>query len=119
MNIKTVMDSAKGMGDDALKAGRNVWLAGLGAVAYAEEEARDVFDRLVEKGESFEKSDKNLAFQAYDSMATRTRDLGKKVEGVVQDGVSSVLHRAGVPSREEILKLIDRVEKLTKKVEER
>ena len=65
MNIKTVMDSAKGMGDDALKAGRNVWLAGLGAVAYAEEEARDVFDRLVEKGESFEKSDKNLAFQAY------------------------------------------------------
>lgn len=119
MKSNAVMDSAKTFGDNVMKTGRNLWLVGLGAVAYAEEEGRSAYDRLVAKGQDFEKSDHNYLGRAFDRASSSAKDLGRKVESTVQDAMTSVLHRAGVPTREEIRTLIDRVEKLTAKVEAR
>lgn len=111
------VDNARKARKETIKAGRNVWLAGLGAVAYADEEARGLFDRLVNKGETFEKEDRFGVGKAVDKAGSEVRDFGQKIESGVQDTVGGVLHRAGVPTQEEIRILIDRVEKLTAKVE--
>jgi poly(hydroxyalkanoate) granule-associated protein len=115
--VRTVGDQAKRMGDDVVKLGRNVWLAGLGAYSLAEEETRNAFDRLISRGEKFEKDEKNVVGKSIDQASGKVREFGHKVEDTVQTTVTSVLHRAGVPSRDEIRTLIERVEELNKKVE--
>jgi poly(hydroxyalkanoate) granule-associated protein len=110
-------DQAKKMGEDVKKLGRNVWLAGLGAVSIAEEEARDAFQRLVDRGEKVEKDEENPVLRGFDRAGDQVKDFGHKVEDTVQNTVNSVLHRAGVPSREEIRTLTERVEELSRKLE--
>lgn len=114
---EAVVDNAKKMGDEAYKAGRNVWLAYLGAVALADEETRGLFGRLVDRGEKFEKSDRNLFGKTFDRAGDEVKKFGGKVEDTVQNGVGTVLNRAGVPSRNEIRMLIERVETLNQKVD--
>jgi len=115
--VEKVSDQAKKMGEDVAKVGRNVWLVGLGAYSLAEEETREAFDRLVSRGEKFEKDEKNVVSRTIDKASDRVKDLGHKVEDTVQSTVTAVLHRAGIPSRDEIRTLIDRVEELNRKVE--
>ena len=115
--VEEATDQAKKFGDDMVNAGRNVWLAGLGAYSWAEEETRKTFDDLVDRGQKVEKNDKNVVTKTIDEATTKAKDFGTKVEDTVHDTVTTVLHRAGVPSRDEIRTLIDRVEELNKKVE--
>jgi poly(hydroxyalkanoate) granule-associated protein len=119
-----------------------VWLAGLGALATAEEEGGKLFRGLVKKGETYEKKGK-VQFDALKEKvetlagAARERigDLGETVKdraegawekvgekvgetaGAVEerwdDKVHGVLRRIGVPSRNEIASLTRRVEELT------
>ena len=110
-------DQAKKMGEDMKKIGRSVWLAGLGAVSMAEEEARDAFQRLVDRGEKVERDEENPVVRGFDRANDQVKEFGQKVEDTVQTTVNSVLHRAGVPSREEIRTLTERVEELSRKIE--
>lgn len=105
----TWIDTTKKAGDEFYQTGRNVYLAGIGAVATAGEEARTVFDRFVSKGEEVEKKELELVDKA--------KQLGRKVETRVQETIGATLNRAGVPSRSEIQMLVARVEELTEKVE--
>lgn len=108
-----LIDNAKKIADDAKSAGRSVYLASLGAYATAEEETRGFFDRLVDKGRTYDASRTDYVKLAAD----KVRNAGQTVEDKVQSTVSGTLHRVGVPSRDEIRTLISRVETLTKKVE--
>ena len=110
-------DQAKKMSEDAKKLGRSMWLAGLGAISIAEEEARDAFQRLVDRGEKVEKDEENPVVRGFDRAGDQVKEFGQKVEDTVQNTVANVLHRAGVPSRDEIRTLTDRVEELSRKVE--
>ena len=114
---KKTIDSAKKMGDDVMEIGRNAWLAGLGVVAYADEEARTLYGKLVDKGESFANSERNVVgrklHDVTETAKRMTDEAGEKVQGVVH----TVMHRAGVPTSDEIQTLIQRVETLTAKVE--
>lgn len=112
-----VTDQAKKFGDEVVNAGRNVWLAGLGAYSWAEEETRKTFGDLVHRGEKFEKNEKNVVSKTIDQATTKAKNFGTKVEDTVHDTVTTVLQRAGVPSATEIQTLIARVEELTQKVE--
>jgi len=107
-------DYARSIGDGMWKAGRSTYLAGLGIIAVAEQESGETFDRLVTKGERIEKDDRNVVNLTTD----RVKQAGRKVEDTVQQVVTATLKRAGVPSREEICKLTQRVETLTRKVEQ-
>jgi poly(hydroxyalkanoate) granule-associated protein len=113
-------------------AGR-VWLAGLGALATAEEEGGKLFRGLVKKGQSFEKQglaqfDKlkakveEVAEAAKDRAGEAWGKVEEKVEGVedrLDDRVAGVLRKIGVPSKNEIATLTRRVEELTDLVEKK
>ena len=107
-----------------LDSANQIWLAGLGAYSWVGEETRKTFDDLGHRGEKFEKDEKNVVTKTIDDattkakdFGTKAKDFGTKVEDTVHDTVTTVLHRAGVPSRDEIRTLIERVEELNKKVE--
>ena len=108
-----VMDHAKQMGEDLTQAGKNALYAGLGVVAFTEEKARETFDHMVDLGKSFEKDQDKLL-----SRATReAKEMGQQLEHRAQKAVSVTLNRAGIPSRDEIRHLTERVEALTRKVD--
>lgn len=103
--------------DDLSEAGRDVWLAGLGAVAVLEKEGRSAFEMLVEKGRTFETRERSVLERMLQDAAGQVKALGKRVESGLQDTSRVVLQRFGVPSHAEINSLITRVEQLTAKVE--
>jgi len=114
MMTQLLSDNARKMGDDLRTGSRNVFLAGLGVYASAWEQARKTYDRMVDKGREYEKEEKSLLIRT----SNEIRELTHRLETNVRGTVGTTLHRAGVPSRDEILDLSKRVEELTKKVED-
>ena len=101
-----------------------IWLAGLGALAVAEEEGSKLFKTLVEKGEGFEKRGKKQFEKVSKSVEGQVDAARDQAEGAwgklgrsFDERVAGALQRLGVPSRMEIQKLTKRVEQLTKKVD--
>ncbi len=114
MNIRARLGKTR---EDLAEAGRDVWLASLGAVALIEKEGRSMFAALVEKGKTFETREKGAVDRMIDDAAGQVRTIGKKVESGLQETSKAVLQRFGIPSHAEINSLIARVEQLTAKVE--
>jgi poly(hydroxyalkanoate) granule-associated protein len=99
-------------------AGRNLWLAGLGAVAEAEEGSRGVFDRLVERGVPVEGRQRMLA-EAFGERANKAaRSLSKLVEETLEFESRGMLKRLNLMTREDVKILSARLEALSKKVNE-
>lgn len=101
---------------------QQIWLAGLGAFALAEEEGTKLFSNLVKKGKTLEKA--NVARLA--KVRTRVSELRampterlSRLGGGFDGGVEAVLDRIGVPTKREIGALTRRVEALTKALEKR
>lgn len=97
-----------------------VWLAGLGALALAEEEGSKLYNTLVRKGEGFEKESrarlKKLSARAENVREdVRANTLGR-LGGGLDDAMTTVLHRLGVPTAREIASLRRRVETLTERL---
>jgi poly(hydroxyalkanoate) granule-associated protein len=113
-----IKDMEKNVTDKA----REIWLAGLGALASAKDEGVRLYDSLVEKGEEFEKKGKKEIESLVDSVKTMAKDTENKVTSKVSETldetVKQVLDRFDIPSRDEVKTLIEKVEALTKKVEE-
>lgn len=121
------------------ESARSVWLAGVGALAVAEDQggklvtdSEKLFGRLVKEGRTYEtKNRKRLAGMLdtmKDSVKGAREDVGAvvgKVTGRVShrvtepfnDAIAAALHRLGVPTRREIMNLTRRVEELTRAVE--
>jgi poly(hydroxyalkanoate) granule-associated protein len=107
-----------GLRDDLFRAGRDMWLASLGMVAAVGEEARSVFETLVERGKAVEaRSDTTTVGRAMGEMGQQVKDLGQRMEDGLQQTSRAVLHRFGVPSHAEIQTLIARVEHLSEKID--
>ena len=101
---------------------QQIWLAGLGAFAIAEEEGSKLFSNLVKKGKTLEKA--NLARiekvrTRMDEFRAIPGDTMAKLGGGFDTGVEAVLDRLGVPTKKEIGALARRVEALTKALEKR
>jgi poly(hydroxyalkanoate) granule-associated protein len=101
-----------------------VWLAGLGAVARAEEEGGKLFKTLVARGEDFERRGRTQVDRLVSQVETgagKARQSAsttyERLEGRVDDLVGGALRRAGIPGRDEIATLTRRVEELTRTVE--
>lgn len=97
--------------------GRDVWLAGLGAVGTVSERGRGLFSDLVERGQRFENEERPAFEERFREAGERLQDLRHRVEHNVEERLASTLKRFGVPDRDEVQQLIDRVEQLTRKVE--
>lgn len=119
----------KKFGDNLSGKAREVWLAGLGAIASVEEEGEKLFGTLVQKGAELEKKGEESINAAVADVKGQVKAEIKKVEdkvdetvvsvtGVFEKNVSTVLEKFGVPTATEVKDLIGKVESLTKKVEE-
>jgi poly(hydroxyalkanoate) granule-associated protein len=109
---------------DVSARGRDVWLAGLGALATVEQEGTSLFgslvkqgEKLVERGEQVEERGKVKIDEIRTDLETRRTEVTEKVETNVYEPVMEALKRFGVPTREEVRDLSGKVETLTARVE--
>ena len=110
-------DPTKNLQDELRESAHRIWLAGLGALASAGEEGTKMFDRLVDRGRDYETKGRDEARKQYEGAKSTTDDLWNTWSGKLDEAVTSALHRMGVPSRDEIRNLTQRVEELNAKVE--
>lgn len=96
------------------EAARRVLLAGIGAVALAQDEVEDFVDRLVERGEIAEKDGRKLINEVMDRRTKQTA----KVEDEMSKRVEEILDRMNVPTKADIEALGEKIAALTKKVED-
>ena len=111
---------------------RQIWLAGLGAFARAQDEGSKFFETLVQEGQAVDARMKKTADETIEPMKSgveimkgkveemRERATGawNKLEEVFQSRVARALHRLGVPTREDIQQLFQQVDLLSKNIQE-
>ncbi len=101
-----------------------IWLAGLGALATAGDGGTRVFKKLVQRGELVDKAGRGRVRGEMKKLVARAGSLRDDATALtvrlgrpLDRGVSTALHRLGVPTRTEIMALTKRVEALTRAVE--
>lgn len=106
---------------------QQIWQAGLGAFAKAQEEDGKVFAKLVKEGTALQKRTQKLAngkatdvtdtvSKMADSVGKKASGSGDKLEQVFEDRVSRSLKSLGVPTQSDIKTLTARLEVLSKAV---
>jgi poly(hydroxyalkanoate) granule-associated protein len=116
----------KQMADAVRSSAHQIWQAGLGAFAKAQEEGGKVFSKLVKEGTDLQKRTQKLTGgKVADTVGKVADNVGKqasgswdKLEQVFEDRVSRALASLGVPSKKDIQALTKRVEELSKAVAE-
>jgi poly(hydroxyalkanoate) granule-associated protein len=103
---------------------QQIWQAGLGAFAKAQEEGGRVFAKLVKEGNALQQRTRDLAEDKVSEVRETVSGVSKqaagswdKLEQVFEDRVSRALGTIGVPTQKDVQELNARVEALTKAVE--
>lgn len=110
-------------------AAQQIWLAGLGAFAKAQEQGSKVFETLVKEGMTLQHQTQTAAeakiaeagrsMRAVSSeIQTQTEDRRDKLETIFEDRVSKALSRLGIPSITHIDALVARLDELEKCVQQ-
>lgn len=106
-----------GASRDIRKYTHQIWLAGLGAFARAEEEGSGFFDALVEAGREVEKQTKDKTESRVEEIKERVRhhtgETMEKMERAFDDRLNKALSRLGLPNKREVEELEKRVQELT------
>lgn len=106
---------------------RQIWLAGLGAFAKAQEEGGKLFDSLVKDGAALDAKTRKFTEDhademrgnvgsTLDQMRERSQETWSKLEKVFEARVSRAMSHLGVPDRNEVRTLMLRVEELEREV---
>ena len=102
---------------------RKVLLASLGGVALTADEAGEVFNRLVDRGEIAESDaqkiigDLRAQSRRREEDAAKTRDeMARKANAALEDSVETILTRLNVPNKSEIEDLSRKISALNEKV---
>jgi len=95
-------------------SGTNIWLAGLGAFAKAQEEGGKLFDALVKEGEAAQARYSKSAQEAISDARAKATETWDKLEQVFQDRVDRAMKTLNVSTKDDIDHLSKRVEELTK-----
>lgn len=114
--------------DQVANSVRDVWLAGLGAIAVVEEQGTKLFESLVEEGKAWEQERREEAVRAYKEMEDRVKEQAEmstetdasmeaQIAKRVRDGVDAALERAGMPSQRALDELRDQVDALAAKAD--
>ena len=107
---------------DLRKYTQQIWLAGLGAFSRAEEEGGKLFDNLVKIGEELEHKTKEItdttANDLKEKVIEKASDTREKVERAIDDRLTGTLTRLGIPSQKDIESLSERMDQLTRVIEQ-
>jgi poly(hydroxyalkanoate) granule-associated protein len=120
-------EKAKGLAQAVLDSSHQIWLAGLGAFAKAQQGGTKVFEGLVKQGESVEAKTRNVAAQtakaargAAEAKAKEVQAMAggtwDKLEQVFEKRVARALERLGVYSASDVRRLTERVDELSEAV---
>ena len=121
-------NTASGKADRIKESAHEIWLAGLGAFAKAQQEGVKAFEALVKDGVGLQKKTQAAAeegfTQAQSRMSGMASDVGAraagqwgKLEGIFEDRVARALDRLGMPSAAEIRLLSTRLDVLSAEIE--
>jgi poly(hydroxyalkanoate) granule-associated protein len=94
-----------------------IWLAGLGAYSRAQQEGVKVFDALVKAGQDLQQRSQGAAGATVESTTGRAAGAWGKLEQVFEERVSRSLERLGVPSKNDLKALSDKIEELQESVQ--
>ena len=115
----------KNVQDEIKDSVHRIWLAGLGALAAAEEEGSKLFSKLVDRGRDVEAKGKVEVDKVNERVRIEVDKAKAKAESAFEgwsekfdEKLTGTLHRLGVPTRDEIRTLTQRVEELNAKIEQ-
>lgn len=117
-------DPAKKIRDSA----QQIWLAGLGAFAKAQQEGAKAFESLVKEGLGMQKKTQSAAEDGFsqarskvagfaDDFSEKAAGQWGKLENIFEERVARALEKLGMPSAAEVAALQARVDALTAQVE--
>jgi poly(hydroxyalkanoate) granule-associated protein len=134
---------AKEIAAPVVDSAREIWLAGLGAFSVAQQESGRIFeqggklfDRLVAEGSKIEKKTRSGVEGAVDELRSemesrvegmkqqadtvrkQASDNWDKLEKIFEDRVARSLGRLGIPGKDEVNSLAEKVQKLARQVAE-
>lgn len=99
------------------ESAQEIWLAGLGAFAKAQEEGGKVFEALVKEGESLQSRTRKMTDEGIAKVAGKAAGTWDRLEQVFEDRVARALGSLGVPSKNDIDRLSKRVVELSAAVQ--
>ena len=120
--VRKLKELAGGVTENQLAAtvkdsAQQIWLAGLGAFAKAQQEGSKVFEALVKEGEALQAKTRKVAEDKVVEISGKASGTWDKLEQVFEDRVARALHSLGVPTRQDIQTLTKRVAELTEAVQ--
>jgi polyhydroxyalkanoate synthesis regulator phasin len=107
---ETAKEEAR-MGSPILAPLRRVMLAGIGAVALAQEEAEELVDRLVERGEIAREEGRKLL----DEMMSKRRE---RVQAQFDTRVEETLGKMNVPTKADLKAVEKKLDELNRKLDQ-
>lgn len=127
LSSKPSKPAAAPSGKSIMESAQQIWLAGLGAFAKAQEQGGAVFDTLLKEGSNIERTTRKLASGKVDDVRgavengvtqvrERTQETWDRLEQVFEDRVSRALAKLGVPGKKELDDLLKRVDELNRDV---
>jgi len=119
MSTKNPFDPAA-LSDNVKEQAQQIWLAGLGAFAKAQQDGTKAFEKLVSDGITMQRkvhttAEEKLAeatqkaTQAAHTLSERATGQWRKLENIFEDRVAKALHSLGLPSAAEMEALHARV----------
>lgn len=118
---------AERLGKSITESAQQIWLAGMGAFNRAQAEGGKLFESLVRDGLSLEQTARKFTGARADMVRDavegtvgqareRAADTWDKLEKVFEDRVQRALVKLGVPGRDDLNALTNRVERLTEEL---
>jgi poly(hydroxyalkanoate) granule-associated protein len=99
-----------------LSSAQQIWQAGLGAYAKAQEEGGHTFAKLVEEGTALQQRGRGMAEDSASGAEVAARSWDK-LEQIFEERVQRALGSIGAPTRNDIQELNARIEQLSRAVE--
>ncbi len=112
---------------------RDIWLAGLGVFSTIEEEGERLFNQFLEKGKDLESKGETFEKKARDKVESLTAYVSERsskiteevtarvnalVPPIVEEKFQSALESFGIPTRNEVRALNEKVDKLNQSLED-
>jgi poly(hydroxyalkanoate) granule-associated protein len=124
-----IKDEDKQLADAVRASAHQIWQAGLGAFAKAQEEGGKVFNKLVQEGTALQRRTRAMSedrvsdmtdtvTKVADGVSKQASGSWDKLEQVFEDRVMRALGAIGVPTRKDIDALARQVEQLASQVAE-
>jgi poly(hydroxyalkanoate) granule-associated protein len=120
-------EQAKELSQSVFNSSHQIWLAGMGAFARAQQEGMKMFEALVQQGQQLERRTRQAAAEtaaaaqgAARARAKEMQDMAggtwDKLEQVFEDRVARALSKLGVYTQNDVQRLADRVDELSEAV---